>query len=316
MCNGAVAERQKTRQKRKSFSSHGWLGSCVAGSWKRFESFSICDLFSKCVCSAHMLPACTCRRSQCLKLQPLDYVTIPLLPTCHSAPNSPCPARVTRHMDVIADKRKLMHVESMAAPTQNSHLLICQWHSYAFTQSYSRVCLLFTGGGISEEYCFRAWDRPWQWCMELHILSFSLINMQLPGAEQMAEPSSPPAGCCRHPTGISVGTTANPGSPLGPGFLPPRLSHLARHRPSQQNWPPDNISLPRHHNQCNKQSKECAMSSTNTDTLCVSRMCQIVSWWHVLILSGVLSVYFFIALFVHELYISKCFMDLWFVLPD
>lgn len=41
-----------------------------------------------------------------------------------------CPACVTCHMDVIADKRKLMHVESMAAPThthkQKSHLLICQ----------------------------------------------------------------------------------------------------------------------------------------------------------------------------------------------
>ncbi len=71
-----------------------------------------------------------------------------------------------------------------------------------------------------EEYCFRASDRPWQRCIELHILSFSLINMQLPGGEQMAEPSTPPAGCCRHATGISVGTTAGPGSPLGPGFYP------------------------------------------------------------------------------------------------
>lgn len=41
------------------------------------------------------------------------------------------PACVTCHMDVIADKRKLMHVESMAAQRtrthkQNSHLLMCQ----------------------------------------------------------------------------------------------------------------------------------------------------------------------------------------------
>lgn len=33
-------------------------------------------------------------------------------------PHAVCPARVTPlHMDVIADKRRLMHVEGMAAPT-------------------------------------------------------------------------------------------------------------------------------------------------------------------------------------------------------
>lgn len=46
--------------------------------------------------------------------------------------------------------------------------------------------------------------------------------MQLPGGEQMAKPSSPPAGCCRHTTGISVGAAAGPGSPAGPGFHPTR----------------------------------------------------------------------------------------------
>lgn len=115
---------------------------------------------------------------------------------------------------------KAWRLQHKRAHKQSSHLLVCQQHGYALTQSWFRVRLLFTGEGISGEYCFRAWDRPWQWCMELHILSFSLINMQLPGGEQMAEPSSPPAGCCRHATGISVGTTAGPGSPLGPGFYP------------------------------------------------------------------------------------------------
>jgi len=44
--------------------------------------------------------------------------------------------------------------------------------------------------------------------------------MQLPSGEQMAKPSSPPAGGCLHTTGVSVGTAAGPGSPVGPGFNP------------------------------------------------------------------------------------------------
>lgn len=271
-----------------------------------------------------MLPVCTCRQSECLKLQPLHYVTIPLFPTCHSLHFPPLPLSCLCLMSHGCDRwqEKADACWKHGARRTGIHKQKTPTYSYVNStvtpsQSCSRVCLLFTGGGISEEYCFCVWDRPWQWCIELHIPSFSLINMQLPGGEQMAKPSSPPAGCCRHAMGISVGTPAGPGRPRGARFLPhPDLAILPSTDYRQQNWPPDNNSLPRHHNQCNKQSKECAMSSTNTDTLCVSRMCQIVPWWHVLILSGVLSVYFFIALFVHELYISKCFMDLWFVLPD
>lgn len=119
MFNGAVAE--GSGEEAASRVMVDWVAVWQAAR-KRFESFSICDLFSKCVSSAHMLPACTCRRSQCLKLQPLDYATIPHFPTCHfhyvPAPNAVCSARVTPlHMDGIADKRRLMHVEGMAAPT-------------------------------------------------------------------------------------------------------------------------------------------------------------------------------------------------------
>lgn len=46
-----------------------------------------------------------------------------------------------------------------------------------------------------EDYWVCAWSR--HGCIELHSLSFSLINMQLPGGEQMAEPSLPPAGSCQ-----------------------------------------------------------------------------------------------------------------------
>lgn len=99
------------------------------------------------------------------------------------------------------------------------------------------------------------------------------------------------------------GRRCRPGQASRAKFLPhPDLDILPGTVDSWQNWPPDNYSLPRHHNQCNKHSKECAVSSTNTDTLCVSRMCQMVSRWHVLILAWLISVYFSIALFVHQLY--------------
>lgn len=208
--------------------------------------------------------------------------------------------------DMIPDKRTLMHVESMSFWDAHTRTRV----SFAATLS-QLPCALFSEVRKWEEYCFCAWDRPWQWCIELHILSFSLIRMQLPGGEQMAKPSSPPAGCCRHTTGFAVGAA---GGPVGLFFLPrPGLALLPSSDCSQRNWPPDNNSLPRHHYQCNKQSKECAKSSSNTDTLCVLRMCQMVSWWHVLIISEVLFVYFFNDLFVHEFYISKCFTDLLFV---
>lgn len=84
---------------------------------------------------------------------------------------------------------------------RRTHTHSCQFCSYAFTVS---VRSIFWGKDMGG-YCFCAWDRPWQWCIELHILSFSLIRMQLPGGEQMAKPSSPPAGCCRHTTGFAVG---------------------------------------------------------------------------------------------------------------
>lgn len=174
----------------------------------------------------------------------------------------------------------------------------------------------FLREGYRRNIVFQAGDRPWQWCIGVHIPSFSLINMQLPGGEQMARSSSPPAGCCRHATGISVGTTAGPGSPLGSGFYPTLRSPSC----PAQTWAERTGLLTKTHcpgtitNAINKvKNVPCHQLIL---TRCVSRMCQIVSWWHVLILSGVLSVYFFIALFVHELYINKCFMDLWFVLPD
>lgn len=130
----------------------------------------------------------------------------------------------------------------------------------------------------------------------------------------MAEPSSPPAGRWRARRGP---LRHRPCQRSRARFLPPplrRLSHLAHHIADgtgllTMTHCPGTIT-----NAINEE--ECAMWSTNTDTLCVLRMCQIFSRGHILILSGVLSVYFFIGLFVRELYINKCFTDLWFVLPD
>lgn len=135
--NGAVAERlRRVRTKRGIFSSRGRLGSCcgeAAGKKKTFESFSICDLLSKCVSRA--LPVCTCRRSQCLKLQPLDSATIPhvyclSLPLPLSlTPHTPSVLFVSHlcHMNVIADKRKLMHAEAHT----HTHTLLSLSHKHA-----------------------------------------------------------------------------------------------------------------------------------------------------------------------------------------
>lgn len=241
--------------------------------------------------------------SQCLKFHPPDC---PRLPTSR-------PRLFLLHLPVLLVSGYDSWQENTDACWKHVLLRRTQTRTrVSFAATLSQLpCALFSEVRRWEEYCFCAWDRPWQWCIELHILSFSLIRMQLPGGEQMAKPSSPPAGCCRHSTGFAVGAA---GGPAGLFFLPrPGLALLPSSDCSQRNWPPDNDSLPRHHYQCNKQSKECAKSSSNTDTLCVLRMCQMVSWWHVLIISEVLFVYFFNNLFVHEFYISKCFMDLWFV---
>lgn len=196
-----------------------------------------------------MLPARTCTRSQCLKLQPLDYVTV-----SHFFPLPVTPLLVsTSHTDVIADKRKLMHVESMAAST----------HERGHTQtklppthvSLALLCLqtqscVYTGGMISEEYCFWAGARPWQWCMELHILPFSPTSMQLPGrrADGWAQLATwrLPSACHGHLCGHSWQHSRT-------GFSPhPDLAITYSTGYSQQNWPPDNNSLFRHHDQCNK----------------------------------------------------------------
>lgn len=145
--------------------------------------------------------------------------------------HSLCPVCVTCHMDATGDGATLMHFESMAWSINKT-----AYYSYVTSTAklslrhVAGVCLLFSEGRISGEYCFRASDRPWQWCIEVHVLSVSLINMRLPGGEQMAGPSSPPAGYCRDTTGISVGTAACRGIALRPGLYPTLPSHLAQHR--------------------------------------------------------------------------------------
>lgn len=94
------------------------------------------------------------------------------------------------------------------------------------------------------------------------------------------------------PRGISAGTPWQPSRARFP--LHSALSHPSPARTAVNRTGLLTRTLPRHHNQCNKQSKECAMSSTNTDTSRVSRMCQIVSWWHVLILSGIPFLFIFL----------------------
>lgn len=87
-------------------------------------------------------------------------------PTCqslHISPTSLCPACVTCHMDVIADRRTLMHVESMAAhhtrtrPWQQAHINKTSTYSYvSITLSHSHVAvsLFFSEGRISEDIVF------------------------------------------------------------------------------------------------------------------------------------------------------------------
>lgn len=102
-----------------------------------------------------MLPVCTCRRSHRLKLQPLDYAAILLYPTGHSLffPHTLCPVCATCHMDVIADKRKLMHVESMAAAT---HAHINKTPTYSYVRSTVMLSgsnvLLFAEGGTKQVF--------------------------------------------------------------------------------------------------------------------------------------------------------------------
>ena len=119
--------------------------------------------------------------SNCLSTPPfLSFLPVSLF----SFYPPPC-ACVTCHMDVIADKRTLMHVESMAdqharthtnththahtcmaagTHKQNSHPLICQWRCYTFTQSCFRVCLrtLFLREEDWRNIVFHVTDRPWQ----------------------------------------------------------------------------------------------------------------------------------------------------------
>lgn len=156
---------------------------------------------------------------------------------------------------------------------------------------------------------FPCTDRPWQWCIEVPVPSVSLTNMQRPGGEQMARPRSPPAGRCRHHWYLCghqrVATWAS--------FLPLAVQPYFTARKTgllTVTYCPGTIT-----NAINKR-KECAMSSANTDTLCISGNVPNPFTTTSLVLSGLLWVYFFNALFVHELYICRCFMDLWFVLPD
>lgn len=111
---------------------------------------------------------------------------------------------------------------------------------------------------------FPCTDRPWQWCIEVPVLSVSLTSMQRPGGEQMARPRSPPAGRCRHrwylfcgrrrlatwasflPLAVQPYFTANKTGLLTVTYCPGTKTNAINKR------------------------KECAMSSANTDTLCIS----------------------------------------------
>lgn len=170
-----------------------------------------------------MLPVCTCGRSQCLNLQPLHYATSFLFLLVSPIFFYPHPLSCLCHMSHGCDhwRENADACWKHGRPTHTNKTPTSSYVSCAVTlQSHFWVLLLFSEVKIWEEYCFHAGDRPWHWCIEVHVPSFSLINMRLPGGEQMAKRCSPPAGCCRHAMGISVGTTAGPGSHLPPGFYP------------------------------------------------------------------------------------------------
>lgn len=136
-------------------------------------------------------------------------------------------------------------------PTRTYSCVICR---ATLSWLHFRASLHFDSEHRNIVFC--AWCR--QGCIELHILSFSLISMQLPGEVQMAECSLPPAGGCQHTTSSSVGATGNLGSPVVLELARVRAGHLTvTHCPGTTT------------DKCNKTSKECAMSSANTDTLCV-----------------------------------------------
>lgn len=60
--------------------------------------------------------------------------------------------------------------------------------------------------------------------------------MLLPGGKQMAKPSLPPAGCCRHAMGITVGAPWQPSRATFP--LHSDFAVMPSTDYSQQNWPP------------------------------------------------------------------------------
>lgn len=123
---------QKMKQRRRSFSSHGWLGGCVAV-WQAAKKDLSHSPYVTCFPNASAVRICY----QPAPADGLGVLNCSLLTISFSFSYLPlsssptlCPACVTCHLDVIADKRKLMHVESTAAPThthkQKSHPLICQ----------------------------------------------------------------------------------------------------------------------------------------------------------------------------------------------
>lgn len=89
-------------------------------------------------------------RSRCLKLQPLDYATIPVILFSPLAPSVLFVSRLC-HMDVMADESELMHVESMAH-TQALTKLPPTHMSVALLRFQTVMFLLFTEGGISHVF--------------------------------------------------------------------------------------------------------------------------------------------------------------------
>lgn len=60
-----------------------------------------------------------------------------------------------------------------------------------------------------------------------------------------------------------------PASALGPGFYPPPPPTQPSCPPhSRRNWPPDNDSLPGHHNQCNKRRRMCHVINQYRHVMC------------------------------------------------
>lgn len=121
-----------------------------------------------------MLPACTCSLALPLKLQPLAH----LLALSHLTGSPLAHRRATK-----TQPRSWLRVGSMSTHTPTNK----KWHllNMAVTSLWSRGFVLREALALMYGAVHALFSLS---------LAPSLVNMQVPGEEQMARPSSPPAG--------------------------------------------------------------------------------------------------------------------------